>query len=132
MRLPTREKISSIVHASRRIATGSRSTPNDGQRAAASGTFERTPPRVIEGRASAVSFGNPGRGDISVGQRVFHSKFGYGEVKEIEGSTMSALQEVLGDNSLFSGRFTLTHDTRDTAFAAERARWDQQPTFSTP
>ncbi|HEV2865052.1 MAG TPA: UvrD-helicase domain-containing protein [Allosphingosinicella sp.] len=58
------------------------------QRAAASGAFERTPPRVIEARASAVSFGNPGRSDIAVGQRVFHSKFGYGEVAEVEGNKL--------------------------------------------
>ncbi|HWT13831.1 MAG TPA: UvrD-helicase domain-containing protein [Allosphingosinicella sp.] len=58
------------------------------QRAAAGGLFERTPPRVIEARASAVSFGNPGRGDIAVGQRVFHSKFGYGTVAEVEGNKL--------------------------------------------
>jgi DNA helicase-2/ATP-dependent DNA helicase PcrA len=58
------------------------------QRAAASGAFERTPPRVIEARASAVSFGNPGRTDIAVGQRVFHSKFGYGTVAEVEGNKL--------------------------------------------
>jgi DNA helicase-2/ATP-dependent DNA helicase PcrA len=58
------------------------------QRAAASGAFERTAPRVIEARASAVSFGNPGRSDIAVGQRVFHSKFGYGEVAEVEGNKL--------------------------------------------
>ncbi len=32
--------------------------------------------------------------------------------------TVDELNEVLGDNSLFSGRVTATHDTRDTAFAA--------------
>jgi DNA helicase-2/ATP-dependent DNA helicase PcrA len=58
------------------------------QRAAASGGFERTPARVVEARASAVSFGNPGRGDIAVGMRVFHSKFGYGIVAEIEGNKL--------------------------------------------
>ena len=58
------------------------------QRAAASGAFERTPPRVIEARASAISLGNPGRSDIAVGQRVFHSKFGYGIVAEIEGNKL--------------------------------------------
>ncbi|MEZ6117375.1 MAG: BamA/TamA family outer membrane protein [Pirellulaceae bacterium] len=30
---------------------------------------------------------------------------------------MPELEEVLGDNSLFSGRFALTHDTRDSPFA---------------
>jgi DNA helicase-2/ATP-dependent DNA helicase PcrA len=58
------------------------------QRAASGGGFERTPPRVIEARASAVSLGNPGRTDISLGARVFHSKFGYGTVAQIEGNKL--------------------------------------------
>ena len=58
------------------------------QRAAAGGHFERTPARVLEVKASAVSLGNPGRSDISLGQRVFHSKFGYGTVAEIEGNKL--------------------------------------------
>jgi DNA helicase-2/ATP-dependent DNA helicase PcrA len=58
------------------------------QRAASGGGFERTPPRVVEARASAVSLGNPGRSDIALGQRVFHSKFGYGTVAEIEGNKL--------------------------------------------
>jgi ATP-dependent DNA helicase UvrD/PcrA len=58
------------------------------QRAAAGGTFERTPSRVLEVKASAVSLGNPGRTDIALGQRVFHSKFGYGTVAEIEGNKL--------------------------------------------
>ena len=48
----------------------------------------RSPPKVIEARASAVSFGNPGRSDIAVGQRVFHTKFGYGQVAEVEGNKL--------------------------------------------
>jgi len=59
-----------------------------GWQRAASGGFERTPPRIVEARASAVSLGNPGRTDISLGQRVFHSKFGYGKVAEIEGNKL--------------------------------------------
>ena len=58
------------------------------QRAATSGGFERNPPQVVEARASAISLGNPGRSDISVGQRVFHSKFGYGSVAEKEGNKL--------------------------------------------
>jgi DNA helicase-2/ATP-dependent DNA helicase PcrA len=58
------------------------------QRAASGGSFERTPARVLEVKASAVSLGNPGRTDISLGQRVFHSKFGYGKVAEIEGNKL--------------------------------------------
>ncbi len=58
------------------------------RRAVSGGTFERNPTRVIEARASAVSLGNAGRSDIGVGQRVFHSKFGYGSVAEIEGNKL--------------------------------------------
>ncbi|MDT9597878.1 ATP-dependent helicase [Sphingosinicella rhizophila] len=59
-----------------------------GWRRAVSGGFERVPPRVIEAKASAVSLGNPGRSDIEIGVRVFHSKFGYGKVAEIEGNKL--------------------------------------------
>jgi DNA helicase-2/ATP-dependent DNA helicase PcrA len=69
------------------IARGSGRGPG-WQRAASGGGFERVPPRVVEARASAVSFGNPGRPDIAVGQRVFHDKFGYGHVAEIEGNKL--------------------------------------------
>jgi len=61
------------------------------QRAAAVG---RTPgttagaPRTIEARASAVSIGAKPRADISIGQRVFHSKFGYGHVFSIDGNKL--------------------------------------------
>jgi DNA helicase-2/ATP-dependent DNA helicase PcrA len=60
------------------------------QRASAAGGVANAPGagRVIEARASAVSFAQPGRKDIAVGQRVFHSKFGYGAVAEIEGNKL--------------------------------------------
>jgi DNA helicase II / ATP-dependent DNA helicase PcrA len=50
--------------------------------------FAAAPTRIVEARASVVSLGNPGRGDIALGQRVFHSKFGYGTVAEIEGNKL--------------------------------------------
>ena len=58
------------------------------RRAMTGGTFERTPPRVIETRASAITLGNAGRSDMAVGLRVFHSKFGYGAIAEIEGNKL--------------------------------------------
>ena len=59
------------------------------QRAASSGGFDRNAARgVIDVKASAISLGNPGRSDIALGQRVFHSKFGYGVVAEIEGNKL--------------------------------------------
>ncbi|MDP8913431.1 MAG: ATP-dependent helicase, partial [Pseudomonadota bacterium] len=69
------------------IARGSGRGPG-WQRAATGGGFEPTPTRIVEARASAVSLGNPGRADISLGQRVFHSKFGYGNVAQIEGNKL--------------------------------------------
>ncbi|WP_443018500.1 ATP-dependent helicase [Sphingomonas sp. 8AM] len=51
-------------------------------------TFTREPVRVVESRASAVSLGNKGRDDLIVGQRVFHQKFGYGAIAEIEGNKL--------------------------------------------
>jgi len=51
-------------------------------------TFSREPSRVIEAKASAVSLGNKGRSDLSVGMRVFHQKFGYGAIALIEGNKL--------------------------------------------
>ena len=54
----------------------------------ASRSFTTAPTRVVESRASAVSLGNKGRDDLSVGIRVFHQKFGYGAIAEIEGNKL--------------------------------------------
>ena len=51
-------------------------------------TFTREPTRIVESRAPSVSLGNKGRDDLSVGMRVFHQKFGYGEIAEIEGNKL--------------------------------------------
>ena len=58
------------------------------QRASRGGRFNPEPQRVIEARASAVSLGNKGRDDLSLGQRVFHGKFGYGTIAAIEGNKL--------------------------------------------
>ena len=58
------------------------------RRAVTGGAFERTAPRVLEARASAISLGNEGRSDMALGLRVFHSKFGYGTIAEIEGNKL--------------------------------------------
>jgi DNA helicase-2/ATP-dependent DNA helicase PcrA len=68
------------------VARGNARGP--GWQRAASGGFERSPARVVEARASAISLGNPGRSDVEVGIRVFHSKFGYGTVAEVEGNKL--------------------------------------------
>jgi DNA helicase-2/ATP-dependent DNA helicase PcrA len=57
------------------------------QRAAAGG-YSAKPTRIVEARGSAVSLGNKGRSDVSVGLRIFHTKFGYGTIAEIEGNKL--------------------------------------------
>src|SRR4051812_47324995 len=51
-------------------------------------TYNPEPQRIVEARASAVSLGNKGRIDLSLGQRVFHGKFGYGTIAAIEGNKL--------------------------------------------
>ena len=58
------------------------------QRAVAGGAFDANAPRMLEARATAISLGNRGREDVVVGLRVFHSKFGYGTIAEIEGNKL--------------------------------------------
>jgi DNA helicase-2/ATP-dependent DNA helicase PcrA len=58
------------------------------QRAATSGGFNPAPQRVTETTRSAASFAQPGRKDLVRGMRVFHEKFGYGEIMEIEGNKL--------------------------------------------
>ena len=57
------------------------------QRALASG-YETRPKRVRETTRSAASFAAKPRTDIATGDRVFHEKFGYGEVLGQEGNKL--------------------------------------------
>lgn len=59
-----------------------------GWQRAASGSYSSQPTRIVEARGSAVSLGNKGRSDVSVGLRIFHTKFGYGTIAEIEGNKL--------------------------------------------
>ena len=58
--------------------------------------FSATPQRIVEARGSAVSLGNKGRDDLSLGQRVFHTKFGYGIIELIEGNKLEVEFENAG------------------------------------
>ena len=51
-------------------------------------SFTTAPTRIVESRAPAVSIGNKGRADLTVGQRVFHQKFGHGDIAVIEGNKL--------------------------------------------
>ncbi|MFZ2996223.1 ATP-dependent helicase [Sphingobium sp.] len=77
------------------VARGSGRGPG-WQRAQTSGQFSREPVRIVEARASAVAIGNKGRSDMQVGLRIFHQKFGYGIVAEIEGNKLEIDFETAG------------------------------------
>ncbi|OYY68872.1 ATP-dependent helicase [Sphingomonas sp. 28-63-12] len=70
-------------------------------------TFVREPSRVVEARASAVSIGNKGRSDVTVGLRVFHQKFGYGAIVEIEGNKLEIDFETAGRKRVMDSFVTL-------------------------
>lgn len=69
--------------------------------------FTTTPKRVVESRASAVSLGNKGRSDLKVGQRVFHQKFGYGAIAEIEGNKLEIDFEQAGRKRVMDSFVTI-------------------------
>ena len=66
------------------------------QRAATSGGFNPRPTTVRENTRSAASMGAKPRSDLRVGMRVFHEKFGYGEIVEIEGNKLEIEFEQAG------------------------------------
>ncbi|MGB5077348.1 MAG: UvrD-helicase domain-containing protein [Sphingorhabdus sp.] len=66
------------------------------QRATTAGGFNAAPQRIAASGRSAVSLGNKGRGDLTIGQRVFHQKFGYGAIIEIEGNKLEIDFELAG------------------------------------
>ncbi len=69
-------------------------------RAATSGGFNTTPARIGENTRSAASFAQAGRKDLSTGMRVFHEKFGYGEIMEIEGNKLEIEFETAGSKRM--------------------------------
>ncbi len=73
----------------------------------ASETYSPAPTRIVEARGSAVSLGNKGRSDVSIGLRVFHSKFGYGIIVEIEGNKLEIDFEQAGRKRVLDSFVTL-------------------------
>ena len=78
------------------------------QRAATSGGFNPRPQRIPENTRSAVSLGNKGRSDLSIGLRVFHEKFGYGEIAEIEGNKLEIEFEQAGRKRVMDSFVTIS------------------------
>lgn len=66
------------------------------QRAATSGGFNPAPQRIKENTRSAASYAAKPRGDLSLGQRVFHEKFGYGEIIQMDGNKLEVEFEQAG------------------------------------
>ncbi len=78
------------------------------QRAASVGSsFSTAPQRIVEARGPAISLGNKGRDDLSLGQRVFHTKFGYGVIAEIEGNKLEIDFESAGRKRVLDSFVTL-------------------------
>ena len=65
-----------------------RPTRGPGWQRASRVAYNPEPARIVEARASAISLGNQGRTDLTLGQRVFHGKFGYGTIAAIEGNKL--------------------------------------------
>src|SRR4029079_15071534 len=71
-------------------------TRGPGWQRAAAGTFDPAPRRIAEPGRSAASFAAKPRSDITIGARVFHDKFGYGEVLGQEGNKLEIEFETSG------------------------------------
>ena len=65
------------------------------QRAVATG-YDASPKRIAEPGRSAASFAAKPRADLAIGMRVFHDKFGYGEVIDQEGNKLEIAFETAG------------------------------------
>ncbi len=70
------------------VARGTGRGPGWSRAASGATGFTTQPARIVEARGPAISLGNKGRGDVALGQRVFHTKFGYGVIAEIEGNKL--------------------------------------------
>ena len=69
--------------------------------------FSTQPKRIVEARSSAVSIGNKGRDDLTLGLRVFHQKFGYGAIAEIEGNKLEIEFETAGRKRVMDSFVTI-------------------------
>lgn len=77
------------------------------QRAAVSGGFNPVPQRIKENTRSAASFAAKPRSDLAIGMRVFHQKFGYGEIIDIEGNKLDIEFETAGSKRVMDSFVSL-------------------------
>ncbi|MBU6252495.1 MAG: UvrD-helicase domain-containing protein [Alphaproteobacteria bacterium] len=73
----------------------------------AANSYSTAPTRIVEARGSAVSLGSKARSDLAVGQRVFHDKFGYGQIAEIEGNKLEIDFDQAGRKRVIDSFITL-------------------------
>ena len=71
-------------------------TRGPGWQRASAQPFDSAPRRIAETTRSAASFAAKPRGDIALGARVFHEKFGYGTVTAQEGNKLEIEFETAG------------------------------------
>lgn len=71
-------------------------TRGPGWQRAAARDYDPAPRRIAESTRSAASFAAKPRGDIALGARVFHEKFGYGTVTSQEGNKLEIEFETAG------------------------------------
>jgi DNA helicase-2/ATP-dependent DNA helicase PcrA len=84
-----------FAHVSRDRPDRSRARGPGWQRALSSG-YDPVPKRLAEPGRSAASFAAKPRTDIAIGARVFHEKFGYGDVVDQEGNKLEIEFETSG------------------------------------
>jgi len=89
------ERDDPFAHVARDRPTRSHTRGPGWQRALSTG-YDATPKRLAEPGRSAASYAAKPRGDIAVGDRVFHDKFGYGEVVGQEGNKLEIEFETSG------------------------------------
>ncbi|WP_294235961.1 ATP-dependent helicase [uncultured Sphingomonas sp.] len=70
------------------VARGTGRGPGWQRAAGGQNALPTRPARIVESRSPSVGLGQKGRDDLSVGDRVFHQKFGYGEIAVIEGNKL--------------------------------------------
>jgi len=85
-------------------------TRGPGWQRAAAAQFDPTPRRLAEPSRSAASFAAKPRGDIAIGARVFHDKFGYGTVAAQEGNKLEIDFEGTGRKRVIDSFVKLADD----------------------
>jgi DNA helicase-2/ATP-dependent DNA helicase PcrA len=90
------ERADPFAHLAAANATRAGARGPGWQRAATSGGFNPRPQRVQESSKPAVGLGAKGRSDLAIGMRVFHEKFGYGVIEDIEGNKLEIAFEQAG------------------------------------